>query len=140
MHESYQRAAAAYAHSSRMATDQRQIEANALLKAARQLEDVRGRWTPELSAELDGALLFNRKLWAIFAAEAADGAQRLPAALRANIANIALFVFRRTMDLQVRPEAPKIDALIEINRTIAAGLMTRPGQTAGAADQAAAFA
>ena len=45
--------------------------------------------------------------------------------LRNNIGSIAIFVFKRTLELMGRPEPSKVDALIEINRTIAAGLMSR---------------
>ncbi|MCU0838274.1 MAG: flagellar biosynthesis regulator FlaF [Rhodospirillales bacterium] len=131
MLDRHRNAADAYARSSRTTPDQRALEADALLKAARRLEDARDGELPNHGRALDEALLYNRKLWTIFATEAADGADRLPAELRNNIANIAVFVFKRSLDLLAAPAPEKIDALIEINRSIAAGLLTRPERPAG---------
>lgn len=125
MSNPYTHASAAYSNSGPVILDQRQLEANALLKAAMRLEDVRKQWQPDLGAQLDEALFYNKKLWTVFAAEVADGAERLPNDVRNNIGSIAVFVFKRTFELLATPEPSKIDALIEINRTIAAGLMTR---------------
>jgi flagellar protein FlaF len=102
-------------------TDQRRLEADVLLKAAGYLEQARGCGAPLLQ----DALLYNRKLWTMFAAEAADGSGRLPNALRNNIGSLAVFIFRRTFELMEAPEAAKVDALVEINRAIAAGLLNR---------------
>ncbi len=130
MSDPYRSATQAYVTGSRSAPDQRQLEADALLKAALLLEDAR---FVENGSALDEALLYNRKLWTIFAVEAAEGSDRLPRDLRANIANIALFVFRRSLELLATPAPDKIDVLIEINRSIAAGLLSRPAMTVPAA-------
>ena len=116
-------AASAYGSTFKAAVDPRQLEANVLLKAARQLEEVRNGWAPERETELEGALLYNRKLWTVFAAEVTDDANPLPVPIRNNIANIAVFVFKRTRELQAAPAPEKIDPLIEINRNLAAGLL-----------------
>lgn len=126
MSDPHARAAAAYASTGKIAPSQRQLEAHALLKAASQLESARDRWTPQLDGDLDEALLFNRKLWTVFAAEAADGRDRLPDDLRNGIGSLAVFVFKRTFELLASPEPNRIDVLIEINRNLAAGLMARP--------------
>lgn len=126
MPDPYRHAADAYARGGRTQPNQRALEADALLKAARRLEDVRRDWQVGDDRPLEDALLYNRKLWTIFATEAADGADRLPRELRNNIANIALFVFKRSLDLIAVPAPEKIDALIDINRSIAAGLLSRP--------------
>lgn len=137
MPDPFRSAADAYARSTRNTPDQRALEADALLKTARRLEDVRRHWQPDGGPALEEALLYNRKLWTIFAAEAADGADRLPRDLRTNIANMALFVFKRSLDALAAPAPEKLDALIDINRAIAAGLMARPSEAA-APRQAAA--
>lgn len=116
-------AATAYGSTFKAGVDPRQLEANVLLKAARQLEEVRHQWAPEREPELEDALLYNRKLWTVFAAEVADDANPLPIPIRNNIANIAVFVFKRTLELQAAPVPEKIDPLIEINRNLAAGLL-----------------
>lgn len=132
MSNPYQHASAAYANTGPVVLDQRQLEANALLKAAMRLEDARNQLQPGFTAQLDEALFFNKKLWTVFAAEVADGAERLPIDLRNNIGSIAVFVFKRTFQLLATPEPDRIDALIEINRTLAAGLMTRQETDAAA--------
>jgi flagellar protein FlaF len=126
MSDAYSRAAAAYVKGGKSGTDQRRMEADALLKAARQIEDVRLTWQPSRYRELDDAILFNRKLWTVFAAEVADGAERLPIDLRNNIGSLAVFIFKRSFELLANPEPERMDALIEINRQIAAGLLARP--------------
>ena len=58
-------AAQAYARTSQTTSSPREIEAQALLKAARQLQEVQTNWAgPGLAME--NALLFNRRLWSIF--------------------------------------------------------------------------
>jgi flagellar biosynthesis activator protein FlaF len=135
-------AASAYGSTFKAAIDPRQLEANILLKAARQLEEVRNGWQPERETELEDALLYNRKLWTVFAAEVTDDANPLPLPIRNNIANIAVFVFKRTLELQAAPAPEKIDPLIEINRNLAAGLLasTRSPATAETAGHSAASA
>jgi flagellar protein FlaF len=123
-------AASAYGSTFKAAVDPRQLEANVLLKAARQLEEIRAGWQPERETELEDALLYNRKLWTVFAAEVADDANPLPLPIRNNIANIAVFVFKRTLELQAAPAPEKIDPLIEINRSLAAGLLASTRATA----------
>jgi flagellar protein FlaF len=50
----------------------------------------------------------------------------LPEDLRNNVGSLAVFIFKRTFELLGRPEAAKVDALVDINRSIAAGLAARP--------------
>ena len=80
-------AAQAYARTSQATASPREIEAQALLKAARQLQDVQANWSGP-DRNMHNALLFNRRLWTIFmsAAEANDNPQ--PLEVRQNIANI----------------------------------------------------
>ena len=136
MFNAYSQAANAYGKGATHAIDQREQEANALLKAARQLEDVRREWAPSLQPRLDEALLYNRKLWSIFAAEAANDDHGLPINIKNNIGSISIFVFKRSMELQASATAEKIDALIEINKNIAAGLMTKPEAVTATTDGA----
>jgi flagellar protein FlaF len=114
-------AAKAYARTSHATASPREIEAQALLKAARQLQDVQSNWTGPDKA-MHSALLFNRRLWTIFmsAAEADENPQ--PVEIRQNIANIGVFVMKQTIDMQINPDPAKLDSLIDINRNLAAGL------------------
>jgi flagellar protein FlaF len=114
-------AAQAYARTSQTTASPREIEAQALLKAARHLQDVQNNWVgPDKT--MHKALLFNRRLWTIFmsAAEANDNPQ--PPQVRQNIINIAVFVLSQTVEMQLKPDPAKLKSLIDINCNIAAGL------------------
>ena len=117
-------AAQAYARTSQTTAPPREIEAQALLKAARQLRDVQTNWAGP-DRNMHKALLFNRRLWTIFmsAAETDDNPQ--PLEIRQNIANLALFVMQRTIEIQLNPDPTKLKSLIDINCNLAAGLAGR---------------
>ena len=119
-------AAQAYARTSlaSAAANPREIEAQALLKAARQLQEVQTNWDgPDM--QMQKALMFNRQLWTIFlsAAESNDNPQSLE--IRQNIANLAAYVMKQTIDMQLSPDPAKLKSLIDINCNIAAGLAGR---------------
>src|SRR3954449_11955510 len=118
-------AAQAYARTSHVTSSPREIEAQALLKAARQLQEVQTNWAGPGKA-MESALLFNRRLWTIFMSAATqpnDNAQ--PVEVRQNIANIGVFVMKQTVDMQMNPDPAKLQSLIDINCNIAAGLAGR---------------
>lgn len=121
-------AAGAYAqHARTTATDPREIEARALLKAVQKLQDIQTRWDSYTLEEMDDALRHNRQIWLMFVDNAtSDDSGGRPDALRANIANLGAYVFKRTLDILADPQKEKLDVLIDINREIAAGLMTKP--------------
>jgi flagellar biosynthesis activator protein FlaF len=114
-------AAQAYSRTSHITGNAREIEAQALLKAARQLRDVQTNWNGPDSS-MHKALLFNRRLWTIFmsAAESEDNPQ--PLEVRQKIANIGVFVMKQTIEMQLHPDPSKLKSLIDINCNIAAGL------------------
>src|ERR1700710_513888 len=117
-------AAQTYARNSQTTASPREIEAQALLKAARQLQDVQSNWTGP-DKNMHRALLFNRRLWSIFmsAVETDDNPQ--PMQVRQNIANIGVFVMKQTVEMQIAPDPAKLKSLIDINCNIAAGLSGR---------------
>jgi flagellar protein FlaF len=117
-------AASAYSRTSQTTASPREIEAQALLKAARQLQEVQTNWAGP-DQNMHNALLFNRRLWSIFmsAAESADNQQ--PLEVRQNIANIGVFVMKQTVAMQTDPDPAKLKSLIDINCNIAAGLSGR---------------
>src|SRR3984957_13722819 len=117
-------AAQAYARTSQTTGTAREIEAQALLKAAKQLRDVQTNWTGP-DAKMYKALLFNRRLWTIFlsAAESNDNPHSIE--VRQNIANISVFVMHQTVDMSLGPDPSKLKPLIDINCQIAAGLAGR---------------
>jgi len=117
-------AAQAYSRTSQVTGNAREIEAQALLRAAKELRDVQANWAGP-NAKMHKALLFNRRLWTIFmsAAESEDNPQ--PIEVRQNIANISIFVMHQTVDMQLDPDPSKLKPLIDINCHIAAGLAGR---------------
>jgi flagellar protein FlaF len=116
-------AAQAYARAAQSTSSPREIEAQALMKAARKLQDA-----ANLGASLetiDEALVFNRKLWSIFVNEAMRDDNPQPVETRQGLANLGIFVLSQSAALQVMPEPAKIQSLIDINRNVAAGLSGR---------------
>ena len=117
-------AAQAYARTSQTTGTARDIEAQALLKAAKQLRDVQNNWTGP-DANMHKALLFNRRLWTIFLSAVESNENPQPLEVRQNIANISVFVMHQTISMQTDPDPAKLKSLIDINCNIAAGLAGR---------------
>jgi flagellar biosynthesis activator protein FlaF len=117
-------AAQAYARTSQTTASPRDIEAQALLKAARQLQDVQANWKGP-DRNLYQALMFNRRLWSIFLTEAEADENPNSLEVRQNIANIGIFVLKQTIEMQMDPHPSKLKSLIDINCNIAAGLAGR---------------
>src|SRR6185503_12331515 len=92
-------AAQAYARTSQTTASPREIEAQALLKAAKQLQEVQSNWAGP-DNRMHAALLFNRRLWSIFMSAAENNENRQPLEIRQNIANIGVFVMKQTIDMQ----------------------------------------
>lgn len=118
-------AAQAYARTAQRTASPREIEAQALLKAARQLQDVVTNWNERGPIGLNEALMFNRKLWSLFVSDAMRDDSPQTIEIRQNIANIGVFVLSQSTALQMAPQLEPLNALIEINRNIAAGLSGR---------------
>lgn len=118
----------AYASASRMAPkDPREFEASILTRAAGQLQRIRDNWATESGTSLYDALVYNRRIWTVFAASAAENDHPLPREIKQNIANLAVFIFKRTSEIEsaTEPQPQLLDTLIMINREIAAGLYSR---------------
>jgi flagellar protein FlaF len=101
------------------------------MKAATRLQMIRDDWNGR-RAELDDALTFNRKLWTVLVTSATDAESPLPPAVKNGIANLALFVFNRTLTIASEPTPDKLAVLVNINREVAAGLRGQ-AQSANAA-------
>lgn len=106
--------------------DQRELEAHVLIKSAKFMSTLQNDWdnvTPDI---LEETLKYNRQIWMMFydtALENSEGDR--PNDLRSNIINLANFVFKRELDIMSAPDKEKLNVLININREIAAGLMTK---------------
>ncbi|WP_398483149.1 flagellar biosynthesis regulator FlaF [Tardiphaga sp.] len=114
----------AYARTAQTTASPRDIEAQALLKAARKLQDVMTD-LGHTDAQFEEALLFNRKLWSIFVGDAMNDSNPESIEIRQNIANIGIFVLTQCAALKLQPDATKLQSMIDINRNIAAGLSGR---------------
>jgi len=119
-----QRAAQAYGKVAKQTLAPRELEANLLLKAAAQFQAISETWDHG-KAELNEALLFNRKLWTIFLTSVTSEENSLPIEVRQNVANPGLFVLKQTIAMAGDPQPERLGSLININRQIAAGLLGR---------------
>jgi flagellar protein FlaF len=72
--------------------------------------------------EAEAAVLINQKVWTLLAGAATAPESPLPIAIKNNIGQLSVFVFRRIIDTLIEPGADKLSALININQQIAAGL------------------
>lgn len=118
----------AYEFGTKAAPSGRELEAAALYKAARQLEQCRQEWeASDRDRRLDEALRYNQRLWTFFQGEWLAEDCEIPAALRSNLLRLSAFVDRRTFEVMSKPTPEGLRALIEINRQIAAGLSTPVG-------------
>lgn len=108
----------------------RSTEAKALLKAARMLQDLQLTWDSKSQKKIEDALKHNRRIWVLFydhALAANTGAQPSNRVIL-NVVNLANFVFKRSIEILANPSSEKLNILININREVAGGLMTKkPG-------------
>lgn len=107
--------------------DQRELEAHVLLKSAKFLSDLQNDWDSVTPDILEDTLRYNRQIWVMFYDNALQNPEgNRPNDLRSNIINLANFIFKRELEMMAKPDKKKLDVLININREIAAGLMTKP--------------
>lgn len=115
----------AYEAARKASTSSRELEAQALFRAARQLEACRQQWEgDDLERRLEAALRYNQRLWTFFQAELGNPEHDMPREMRANLLRIIAFIDRRTLEVLADPAPAKLQALIDINRHVAAGLAT----------------
>ena len=113
----------AYEQGAKTTASSRQLESAALFKCARMLEACQRSWdAPGRAAALDEALRHNMRLWTIFQAELARPEHEMPVDMRVNLLKLSRFVDKRTFELMADPQPEKLQALIDINRNIGAGL------------------
>jgi flagellar biosynthesis activator protein FlaF len=127
-HNPYASAAGAYdSHAQAHTPNQRELEARILLKAAKAFKELQDNWEDVTQEQLDDVLTYNRQVWMMFVDTAIeDEDPERSNSLRSNIANLGNFIFNHTLGILADPKKEKLDILIEINREIAAGLMTNP--------------
>jgi len=123
-------ASEAYRQARQKTATPRELEAGVLLAAAANLQLVanRGRSTqnPKHCPVFSQAMTFNCKTWTILVTSAIRSNHRLPAAISQSIAELGLFIIERSARIMNDASGHEADealpVLIEINRTVAAGL------------------
>lgn len=101
--------------------DQASLESRALIRTASALNAVKENWETR-RGDLPEALEKNRKLWTIIASAMQEEDCPQPKEVRTNIMNLALFVFKKTMEVLANPNPNGLGILININMNIAKGL------------------
>ena len=117
-------AAAAYQAVAKEIVNQRDLEANLLLKAAAQLQAISDSWERDNSGLVD-ALTYNRKLWTIFLESVTSPDHQLPIEIRENVASLGVFIMKHTFSVMANPRREALASLININRNLAAGLRAK---------------
>jgi flagellar biosynthesis activator protein FlaF len=113
----------AYRNVEKATLSQRDLEASVLSKAATRLQSIKDNWSGDQNGELlEDALNYNQKIWSFFQAELTMEDNPLPDEIKRNLLALSLFVDRRTFDVLAYPAPEKLDALINININVSAGL------------------
>src|ERR1051326_2246979 len=127
MRESFlktQHGSQAYRAVAREIASPRELEASLLLKAAARLQAVVDGWNQSRS-DLDGALLYNRKLWTVFLGSAMNDDNPLPVEIRQNVANLGMYIMSQTIAATSDPKVEIVNSLVTLTRELAAGLRGR---------------
>ena len=105
----------------------RELEAHVLNRAAQLLIVCRDQWNePGHRERLEHAITYNQKLWTFFQIELVNPEHPLPKKLREDILSLSVFIHKTIFDIKVKPSPELLDAIININQRIAAGLQGIP--------------
>ena len=118
-------AAMAYQTVAKKTVSANEREADLLSQSALRLQNIRDNWEGSYS-DLGSALNFTNSLWGILLAAVASQESPLPDDIRQNVANLGIFILSRIVEIQLEPAPQKLDAIININRELAAGLRQLP--------------
>ena len=98
-------------------------EVAVLNKAAVKLKECQDNWdAADRDDKLEEALKFNQKIWSIFQSELSREDHPMPQKLRLDILRLAAFIDRRIFETIASPAPEKLNIVIDINNSIAAGL------------------
>lgn len=125
----------AYSRAQNIGGNPRATEARAFMEAARRLSEAQ-KVVEDAPDAYRSALRLNWRLWTIIQSDVSGPDNPLPADLKANVISLSIFVDKHTLNALAEPSARKLDVLININRNLAAGLMTSRDEAAGAAGPA----
>lgn len=124
----YAQAAGTYGtHAQKHTGNPRELEARVLLKSAKFMQDICQDWDNASREVIEETLKYNRQIWMMFYDTAMENPEgERPDDLRSNIINLANFIFKRELEILGEPKKEQFTVLVNINREIAAGLMTQP--------------
>ena len=117
----YSQVANAYQKTQQTTASPRELEASLLIRAAARLQTVHDCWDTA-DADLEGAIVFNRRLWTMLATSGTSDDNPLPREIKVNVANLAGFILAQSMRILAEPQRDKLPTLISINANVAAGL------------------
>lgn len=124
---STEHASAQYRQPAQRGGSPRETEGRALLEAARRLDS--SRQEPFDKNTMLETVRLNWRLWTIFQSEASSPESPLPQEIKQNVIKLCNFVDKHTVQILSDADPDKLDVLININRNIAAGLLTQPAQS-----------
>jgi flagellar protein FlaF len=114
---------AAYNTVQKITSSGREIEALVLTRAAQKLAEVKNNWdAPDRDAKLDEALRNNQMIWSIFQGELMKADNPLPKKLKQDILSLSMFIDKRSFEVMAQPAPEKLDVIINLNLSLAAGL------------------
>ncbi|MHA1598711.1 MAG: flagellar biosynthesis regulator FlaF [Alphaproteobacteria bacterium] len=113
----------AYARTRASSLHGKSRDGEALIKAARLLDDARRH--PKAPLSLTTALEFNVALWTVIQADLSGGGGSLPDGLKSDILSLSLFMDKSAAKLLEGHDADTLDAMIEVNRNLASALLSK---------------
>jgi len=117
----------AYQKTHKMVMTDREVEASVLTRGACMLRRCREEWDRGGgNGLLDEALRYNQLIWTIFQGELGRKDHPLSREIRQKLLTLSLFIDRRIFEVMAYPEPKKLDAIININLNLAAGLRGSP--------------
>ena len=112
-----------YRNVHKMTLTGRELEAAVLIKAAQRLTLCQDNWeASDREENLKEALRYNQQLWTVFQTELSNPENPLPKKLKEDLLSLSAFIDKRIFDIMSFPAPEKLNAIININLNIAAGL------------------
>ena len=133
----YQQANAYHSHQ-QVQMDGREIYKRALLNCASRLKDALEDGGKDMSL-YQAAVRHNQHLWTLFQVALTDSSNALPPELKITLLRLSGYVDRVSFRIICEFVPQMLQSLIDINRTLAAGLAKKPQETGDAAAVPAAI-
>lgn len=114
-------AAAGYRQPGQTGNTPQETEGRALMESARRLSNAQKDGDPDKIIE---CLRLNWRLWTIFQAELTSPECVVPTEIRQNMLNLCNFIDKRTVAVLADTKPELLTVLININRNVAAGLLS----------------